>query len=227
MVDLSNRHRHGLNVPSISDLIQEALDAGRSTRQLATDSGHLVKHQTFQDLSKSAPNNFPKEIKTIRGMSLALNVPESTVVLAYAHSLGVDVSIESGLAARLPKGADSIGIEMQNAVVAVVRAAVKLAVPIDDLQELEAILRRLSGEDLDRAAHLAAELVDQREQAQVDEYLADQRQAQQSPSNVIDPRPKNWDHSPPPPGDEATPAASEGPKGSDDEDQDGGRGADE
>lgn len=125
MVDSRLARIQGSDVPTIGELINEALD-GSSVRKLEADSGYLVKYQTFQQLSKSAPDGFPKDTKTIRGMAIALKVPESTIVLAYAKGLGVDVSTESGIAARMPRGADALGIEMQNALISVVRAAVKM-----------------------------------------------------------------------------------------------------
>lgn len=126
MVDTGDGRVQGSGVPTIRDLIRDALDGGSSVRKLADDSNGLVKFQTFQELSNAAPSQFPKDIKTVRGMASALRVPESTIVLAYAKSLGIDVSVESGIAARMPKGADGLGIEMQNALVSIVRAAVKM-----------------------------------------------------------------------------------------------------
>lgn len=194
-----------------SDRLRRAKnDKGWSNRQLARECG----------LAPSTVDQYMRD---------SHSVPDEPTIEAFHSALGIPLG-ELRQLANLPPGeqmpyqppleANRLSQRQRDAFDELIRS---VAVPIDDLQELEAILRRLSGEDLDRAAHLAAELVDQREQAQVDEYLADQRQAQQSPSNVIDPRPKNWDQSPLPPGDEVTPAASEGLKGSDDEEDDDGR----
>lgn len=120
-------------VPTIRELIQEAIDSGRSVRQLAADSGHRVKHQTFQDLSKRSPLQFPKEAKTIAGMSQALGYPESTIVLAYAKGLGINVETDSEFALRLPHGVDGLDPEMQMALVSVARAAVNQIGVTNDL----------------------------------------------------------------------------------------------
>lgn len=110
-------------VPSIKELIQDALAAGKTVRELETDSGDRVKYQTFQELSRHAPKQFPRDLKTIAGMADALRVTETAVVLAYATGLGVDVGVESAFAMRLPPGVDHLTREMQDAIVKLVRAA--------------------------------------------------------------------------------------------------------
>lgn len=66
--------------------------------------------------------------------------------------------------------------------------------------------------------------LNRQDQLQVIDYVdrLRQRQAQQSPSNVIDPRPKNWEQKPDPPGDLNAPgvAATRREKGSDGDDHD-------
>lgn len=110
-------------MPSIRDLISEALAAGKTVRELETDSGELVRFQTFQELSKHDPKQFPKELKTITGLAAALGVPETTVVLAYAKGLGVDINGPSPFALRLPPGVDSLDRDMQDAIVKLIRTA--------------------------------------------------------------------------------------------------------
>lgn len=124
MVEHRTAQRHRSEVPTIRELIQEAIDAGKSVRDLAADAGFRVKHQTFQELSKHAPKQFPKDAKTIAGMSLALGYPEATIVLAYAKGLGINVETDSEFALRLPTGVDGLTPEMQSALVSVARAAV-------------------------------------------------------------------------------------------------------
>lgn len=111
-------------VPTIGDLIREALDTGKSVRDLAADSGDVVKFQTFQELSNRDPKQFPKDPKTIAGMSRALGYPHATIVLAYAKGLGIPVETPSAFALRLPYGVDELDREMQTALVSVARAAV-------------------------------------------------------------------------------------------------------
>jgi hypothetical protein len=110
-------------VPSIKELIRAALDAGKTVRQLETDSGDRVRFQTFQELSNHPPKQFPKQAETIAGMAAALNVSESTVVLAYAAGLGIPVSAGPTFALRLPPGVDQLEPAMQDAIIQVARAA--------------------------------------------------------------------------------------------------------
>lgn len=110
-------------MPTIKQLIRAELDSGKSVRDLADASGGRVKFQTFQELSTKPPKQFPKDLKTITGMSLALRVPETTIVLAYAKSLGIPVSSGSTFSLRLPADVDSLSPAMQDAILAVARAA--------------------------------------------------------------------------------------------------------
>jgi hypothetical protein len=112
-------------VPTIRELIRAALDGGRSVRDLEHDSGYRVKFQTFQHLSVNAPDQFPKKVDTIVGMAEALNVTSTAVVMAYAQSLGIPMEVRSTFAMRLPPDADDLDIEVQNALIAVVRASVR------------------------------------------------------------------------------------------------------
>lgn len=122
VVELGSRRRDGSGVPTIRELIRAELDAGKSVRDLEADSGHRVKFQTFQELSNQPPRQFPKEVKTIQGMSAALHCTETAIVLAYAASLGIEVQ-GSDFALRLPPGVDALDSEMKSALVSVVRAA--------------------------------------------------------------------------------------------------------
>ncbi len=131
-VDGTNSGRDRSHVATISQLIQEALDAGRSVRQLAEDSGGRIKFQTFQTLSKSPPKQFPKDSKTITGMAVALKVPESTIVLAYAKGLGIKVAADSSFALRLPPGVDAIDPAMQDAIINLTRAALRTGSGVRD-----------------------------------------------------------------------------------------------
>lgn len=132
-------------VPTIRDLIRSALDEGKSVRDLAADSGDRVKFQTFQELANHPPKQFPKDPKTIAGMAGALRVSETTVVLAYAKGLGIGISTDSGFALRLPVGIDTVDPRMQDALIAVARAAVKS----DDVQGASGLERlKVEGEKL-------------------------------------------------------------------------------
>jgi hypothetical protein len=114
-------------VPTITDLIRGALDdEGRTVRDLERDSGYQVKFQTFQELANRAPRQFPKETKTITGMARALNVSETSIVLAYAQGLGIQIDgVANTFALRLPADVATIEPDMQNAIINMARAAVK------------------------------------------------------------------------------------------------------
>jgi hypothetical protein len=114
-----------VGVPTIRELIRAALDAGKTVRQLEADSGDRVRFQTFQELSNNAPKQFPKQADTITGMAAALNISESTVVLAYATALGIPVETGSTFALRLPPGVDHLEPAMQDAILQVTRAALQ------------------------------------------------------------------------------------------------------
>jgi hypothetical protein len=135
VVDQRRIPRDRPEVPSIRELIRDALDAGRTVRQLADDSNGLVKFQTFQQLANQAPKEFPKQLKTITGMSLALNVPESTVVLAYAKGLGIKVTTGSAFELRLPPGVDHIDPSVQDAIINLTRTILRSSVDRGDGSE--------------------------------------------------------------------------------------------
>lgn len=114
------------SVPCIRDLIRDAVDSGRSYRDLEQDSGYRVKFQTFQELANHDPRQFPKDVKTIAGMAQALHVTEAAIVLAYAKGLGVPVDgLNNTFALRLPADISSVEPEMQNAIINMARAAVR------------------------------------------------------------------------------------------------------
>lgn len=126
MVEEDQQVSHRSLVPTIRELIQRAVDDGKSYRALEESSGGRVKYQMFQKLATKPPLQFPKDRDTIEGIAAALEIPESTVVLAYARGIGLDVTTDSLLADLLPRGTEDLDIEMQNAIVAVVRAAIRM-----------------------------------------------------------------------------------------------------
>lgn len=114
------------DVSTIKDLIRAALDNGKTVRQLEADSGRRVRFQTFQELSNNAPKNFPRDIHdTITGMALALGVPETTVVLAYAKSLGIHITTGSPFALRIPAGVDRLDPAVQDSFLNLMRNVVR------------------------------------------------------------------------------------------------------
>jgi hypothetical protein len=116
-------------VPTIKELIREALDAGKTVRQLEADSGYLVRFQTFQELANHPPKQFPKHVHTITGVAAALNLSESTVVLAYAAGLGIPVQAGSSFALRLPPDVDTIDLALRDSILQLLRAALQSTGP--------------------------------------------------------------------------------------------------
>lgn len=120
------KSRDATDVPTIRELVRAALDAGKTVRQLEIDSGGLVRFQTFQELSSHPPKQFPKRAATILGVAAALNLSESTVVLAYAAGLGIPVHAGSTFALRLPPGVDNIELPLQDAILQLMRSALSV-----------------------------------------------------------------------------------------------------
>lgn len=101
-----------------SDLSYEAL------AQRAQKVGLGLTKQQLSDLASSRPKGGPKSAEMVQALSMALNVPERTVVLAYAASFGIDVSETlSPFEVRLPATVSSLDTSMQDAILHVIRAA--------------------------------------------------------------------------------------------------------
>lgn len=116
-------------VPTIQELIQAQRDTtGMSYRDMADRAaagGYRVKFQTIQELATTQPKGWPKYADTLRGLSVALDVTERTVVLAFARTFGLEVNAGASLLeVLLPAGTRDIDPGLQQAIAGVVRAAV-------------------------------------------------------------------------------------------------------
>ena len=101
-----------------SDLSYEALS------QRAQKVGLALTKQQLSDLANNRPKGWPKSAEMVQALSVALNVPERTIVLAYASSFGIDVSeTRSPFEVRLPATVSSLDPSMQDAILHVIRAA--------------------------------------------------------------------------------------------------------
>ncbi|WP_114597555.1 hypothetical protein [Renibacterium salmoninarum] len=115
-------------IQSIGELIRAGrLRSGFSYRDLsarAEAAGFSVKFQYLKDLANSGPKSWPKNTDTFRALSAALHLPVKRIILAYAISLGLNVT-DSGseLASRLPENLDLISPKMTDAILAIIRAA--------------------------------------------------------------------------------------------------------
>ncbi|KXP08063.1 hypothetical protein AXK57_16400 [Tsukamurella pulmonis] len=120
--------------PSIRDLIEERKrDTGWSYADLAHASGDLVTRGTIHSLATGTPKSWPKTTATITGLAQALNVPEETVVLAYATSFGVAVrSQPSLLALQLPATTDLLTATERAQIVGIIRSMTEGRSPAAD-----------------------------------------------------------------------------------------------
>ena len=101
-----------------SDLSYEAL------AQRAQSAGLGLTKQQLSDLANNRPKGWPKSADMVKALSIALDVPERTVVLAYAASFGIDVrETRSPFEVRLPATVSTLDPRMQDAILHVIRAA--------------------------------------------------------------------------------------------------------
>ncbi|MBK4119689.1 hypothetical protein [Kocuria rhizophila] len=106
-----------------SDLSYEAL------AQRAQGAGLGLTKQQLSDLANNRPKGWPKSADMVKALSVALDVPERTVVLAYAASFGIDVrETRSPFEVRLPATVSTLDPMMQDAILHVIRAATEGAV---------------------------------------------------------------------------------------------------
>ncbi|MCT2249415.1 hypothetical protein [Kocuria rhizophila] len=112
-----------------SDLSYEAL------AQRAQSAGLGLTKQQLSDLANNRPKGWPKSADMVKALSVALDVPERTVVLAYAASFGIDVrETRSPFEVRLPATVSTLDPMMQDAILHVIRAATEGA----DIHEQDA-----------------------------------------------------------------------------------------
>lgn len=101
-----------------NDLSYEAL------AQRAQSAGLGLTKQQLSDLANNRPKGWPKSADMVKALSIALDVPERTVVLAYAASFGIDVrETRSPFEVRLPATVSTLDPRMQDAILHVIRAA--------------------------------------------------------------------------------------------------------
>jgi hypothetical protein len=96
-------------VPTIADLINGYRDqTGASYDELSRRTGNAIKRTRFHQLATQPQKEFP-EPRTLQVLADLLEVPLSTVVLAFAASLGLPVTTtQSRLALLLPPRTDDL-----------------------------------------------------------------------------------------------------------------------
>lgn len=98
----------------------------RSYEQLSKACGGSPSAKRLHMLATAPMKNFP-DPDTIRALSKGLGVTETTVVMASAESLGLDVRSPSGWTALLPAGIDRVPSHMRDSILSVVHSAVHMA----------------------------------------------------------------------------------------------------
>lgn len=98
----------------------------RSYEQLSKECDGVPTAKRLHMLATAPIKNFP-DPDTIRGLSKGLRVTETTIVLAAAESLGLDVRSPDGWAALLPADTERIPSHMRDAILSVVHSAVHMA----------------------------------------------------------------------------------------------------
>ncbi|WP_148281563.1 hypothetical protein [Tsukamurella sp. 1534] len=113
-----------------------------------------MSKKTFNDLATGTPKSWPAPT-TIAGLARALSVPDDTIVLAIAASLGVPVRTHTSLLAlQLPASADLLTPSERGYIVGIVKSLTAGRGDPDAPEESEA---HLAGE----VAELATSLGDQ------------------------------------------------------------------
>ena len=82
----------GRGHPDLSELIRAHHEQTReSYRSMARRSGDQLHHQSLQGWAAAPPKAFPKKRETFEQLAHVLDTDVTTVVLAFACSLGLDV----------------------------------------------------------------------------------------------------------------------------------------
>lgn len=118
MVEGDERRSDPLRVPSLPDLIDAyRRRTGHSYNDMAARVRGEITSQQLQKLAMEPIRQFPKKAGTVQLLSELLDVSVTTVVLAYARSLGLPVK-QTGtmLEVTLPPGTEDLTVEDREAV---------------------------------------------------------------------------------------------------------------
>lgn len=116
----------GGQVLTLQELIQRARDArGWSYEDLAARSGHALTRGRWQQLGTHKRMRAFPDPDNIPVIAAALEVNQTTVVLAVAKSLRLDVQWRGpDLAQLMPSGTDELSPPVRDAILGVIRATV-------------------------------------------------------------------------------------------------------
>ena len=114
------------SVPTIQQLLLEHRDrTGDSYDDMAKKVDDSITRQRLQQLATRGPARMAYDSKAIHALAKLLGIDTTTVVLAYAQSLGLPVErTGSTLAHLLPNGVDVLTREDMDAVLHMVRQMV-------------------------------------------------------------------------------------------------------
>ncbi len=112
--------------PSLHQLIRSRMDArGWSYSDLERRSDRALSRGRWQQLGSGVPQRKFPDPASLTVIARVLEVDITTVVLAAAQAVGLDVRPRtSDLAALLPSGSDQLSERTRDAILALVRAAV-------------------------------------------------------------------------------------------------------
>lgn len=115
------------DVPAtLNQLIRSRMvEHGWSYGDLETRSGRALTRGRWQQLATSQMHRRFPDPSTLSVIATVLDVDVTTVVLAAARAVGLDVRSQAGaLAALLPEGTERLPAPMRDAILTLVRAAV-------------------------------------------------------------------------------------------------------
>ena len=97
-------------MPTIAELLTAYRDrTGASYEDMARKVGDEINRSRMHELATQPPKNFPKLPRTFERLADLLEVPVTTIVLAFAAGLGLPVSTtQSRLAQLLPARTDEL-----------------------------------------------------------------------------------------------------------------------
>lgn len=123
MVEQSSGAAHGSGVPTIAELLSDYRDrTGHSYGDMARKVRDEIRGNRLQQLVTAAPKAFP-ETRTVELLSELLDLPVTTIVLAFAAGLGIPVT-QDPTPVVLPPGTDTLAPEDKQAIRAITRALI-------------------------------------------------------------------------------------------------------
>ena len=113
-------------MPTIAELLTAYRDrTGASYEDMARKVDDEINRSRMHQLATAPPKEFPKRARTVELLAQLLEVPVTTIVLAFAKGLGIPVqSSNTLLADTLPPGTDLLTAEDREVVRVVARALV-------------------------------------------------------------------------------------------------------